>query len=157
MDDVEEIKKLKARYFRFLDTKDWRGYRQLFTNDVVVDLTDPGNQLWDGIDTYMEYVLSLTIARSVHHGHMPEIELTSATTATGIWSMEDRVRWMDGYDTHGFGHYFETYEKVDDRWRIKTMKLAYLRIDKHSSKVRPHDDPAADTVSRFAVNDDSPR
>ena len=49
----------------------------------------------------------------MHHGHMPEITLTSPTTASGIWSMEDMLRYGDGTELHGYGHYHETYEKVD--------------------------------------------
>jgi hypothetical protein len=30
---------------------------------------------------------------------------------------------------HGYGHYHETYEKVDGRWRIKSSKLTRLRED----------------------------
>jgi uncharacterized protein (TIGR02246 family) len=133
MDDVEEIKKLKARYFRCLDTKDWDGYRSVFADDVVVDLSPAGDEVRRGLDPFMDYVRGLTIVRSVHHGHMPEIELTSPTTATGIWAMEDHVRWAEGQDTHGYGHYHETYEKTDGQWRIKTMKLSYLRMDVTSS------------------------
>ena len=130
MDDVEEIKKLKARYFRCLDTKDWDGYRGVFTDDVFLDLPTPeGRGTQQGIDTFMNYVRALTIVQSVHHGHMPEIELTSPTTATGIWAMEDHVQFREGYESHGYGHYHETYEKADGRWRIKTMKLSYLRMD----------------------------
>jgi hypothetical protein len=60
---------------------------------------------------------------------MPEIELTSETTATGIWPMEDFNIWEDGSQNHGYGHYLETYEKVDGRWFIKTMQLRYLRVE----------------------------
>jgi uncharacterized protein (TIGR02246 family) len=131
VDDIEEIKKLKARYFRCLDTKDWDGYRDVFTDDVTLDLPTPdgsrGTQ--QGIDIFMDYVRALTIIQSVHHGHMPEIELTSPDTATGIWAMEDHVQFSEGYESHGYGHYHETYEKADDRWRIKAMKLSYLRMD----------------------------
>ena len=35
--DIEAIRQLKARYFRTLDQKDWEGYREVFTDDVVVD------------------------------------------------------------------------------------------------------------------------
>jgi hypothetical protein len=42
MDDVEAIKQLKAKYFRYLDTKDWPRYRTLFTEDVVVDTSGSG-------------------------------------------------------------------------------------------------------------------
>jgi hypothetical protein len=66
---------------------------------------------------------------TVHHGHMPEIELTSPTTATGIWSMEDMLRWPEGHEMHGYGHYHETYEKVGGAWRIKSSRLSRLRMD----------------------------
>ena len=59
----------------------------------------------------------------MHHGHMPEIELTSPTTATGIWAMEDMLRYPDGSEMHGYGHYHETYEFAGDTWRIKTLTL----------------------------------
>jgi hypothetical protein len=69
---------------------------------------------------------------TVHHGHMPEIELTSATTATGVWAMEDHLRWPAGEsigELHGYGHYHETYVKLDDGWRISSTKLTRLRLD----------------------------
>ena len=43
--------------------------------------------------------------------------------------MEDMLRWPNGSELHGFGHYHETYEKADGRWRIKTMTLTRLRMD----------------------------
>jgi len=57
---------------------------------------------------------------SVHHCHLPEIELTSATTATAIWAMMDYVEAPGRHPIHlkGYGHYHETYVKGDDgRWR----------------------------------------
>ena len=74
-----------------------------------------------------------------HHGHMPEIELTSPTTANGIWAMEDHLWVSEGNplpyrSLHGYGHYHETYEKTfdedaDGRWLIKTLKLTRIRVD----------------------------
>ena len=43
---------------------------------------------------------------------MPEIEITSPTPATGVWAMEDMLRWPNGTEMHGYGHYYETYEKT---------------------------------------------
>lgn len=130
MDDVEEIKKLKARYFRGLDSKDWALYESVFAPDIVVDLSTAGGGRYDGRDAFMAYARGLTIVQSVHQGHMPEIELTSPTTATGIWALEDYNLWEDGTQNHGWGHYFESYEKVNGRWSIKTMRLSYLRIER---------------------------
>ena len=130
MDDLEEIRKLKARYFRGLDTKDWALYESVFAPDVTVDLRDAGGALYEGREAFMEYARSLAIVQSVHQGHMPEIELTWDDSATGIWALEDYNIWEDGTQNHGWGHYRETYRKIDGRWHIQTMKLSYLRIER---------------------------
>jgi len=130
MDDVEAIKQLKARYFRTMDTKDWPGMRAVFTDDVVMDTTSSGGGVISGADEFLAFLEpTLRDVVTVHHGHMPEIALTSPTTATGIWSMEDMLRWLDGTEMHGYGHYHETYEKTDGGWRIKTSTLTRLRVD----------------------------
>src|SRR5207245_1818724 len=77
--------------------------------------------------------------QTVHHGHMPEIEITSPATARGVWAMEDKLRWPDGSPIramHGYGHYHETYEKIDGHWRIKTITLTRLRLDTESMTER---------------------
>ncbi len=130
MDDLEEIKKLKARYFRGLDSQDWELYGSVFAEDVVVDTSKAGGEVVHGRDTMVAYARNLQMVQSVHQGHMPEIELTSATTATGIWSLEDYNIWPDGWQHHGWGHYLETYEKKDGRWYIKTLQLSYLRTER---------------------------
>lgn len=130
MDDIEEIRKLKARYFRGLDAKDWELYASVFAEDVVVDLTLAGGERYEGREAFTAYARSLKLVQSVHHGHMPEIELTGPATASGVWGLEDYNLWEDGTQNHGWGHYLETYEKQGERWFIKTMKLSYLRIDR---------------------------
>jgi uncharacterized protein (TIGR02246 family) len=130
MDDLEEIRKLKARYFRGLDSKDWELYADVFAEDVVVDLSRAHGGVYEGRAAFVAYARGLTLVQSVHQGHMPEIELTSAATATGVWPFEDFNLWEDGAQNHGYGHYLETYVKADGRWRIKTMKLSYLRIER---------------------------
>src|SRR5690606_34373043 len=69
---------------------------------------------------------------SVHHAQQPEIELTSTTTATGVWPMADHLWWSDdsrGEFLHGYGHYYEDYRKVDVSWIIAHRKLTRLRVD----------------------------
>lgn len=130
MDDIEALKQLKARYFRTLDTKDWDGMREVFTEDVVVDTTGSGGAVVSGRDAFMEFVSThLADILTVHHGHTPEIALTSPTTATGIWAMEDRVRYPDGRELIAAGHYHETYDKADGTWRIKSSRLTRLFMD----------------------------
>jgi SnoaL-like domain len=133
---IEEIKKLKARYFRCVDTKDWEGFKAVFTADAVFDISQdvPGCILVGPEKVAATVSVPLTGCVSVHHGHCPEIEITSETTATGIWAMEDMLRWSQesaspNQTLHGYGHYMETYERIDGSWRIKTMKLQRLRVD----------------------------
>jgi len=130
MDDIEAIKQLKARYFRTLDTKDWDGYRAVFTDDVVVDTTDSGGELLEGVDAFCSFVQeALADAVTVHQGHMPEIELTSDTTAVGVWALHDIVIWPTGMRLDGFGHYHEEYRKGSDGWRIARSTLTRLHAD----------------------------
>jgi uncharacterized protein (TIGR02246 family) len=130
MGDVEAIKQLKARYFRTLDTKDWDGYRQVFTDDVVIDTTESGGELITGADAFLAYLChALAETTTVHHGHMPEITLTSETAATGIWALHDIVIWPSGMRLDGFGHYHETYVKNEKGWRIASSRLTRLHAD----------------------------
>lgn len=130
MDDIEAIKQLKARYFRTLDTKDWDGYRSVFTEDVVMDTSASGGGVIEGIDAFLAFLQeALADAVTVHQGHMPEIEITSETTATGVWALHDIIIWPTGMRLDGYGHYHETYEKGADGWRIKTSTLTRLHAD----------------------------
>ena len=137
---IEQIKKLKARYFRCMDTKDWDGFANVFAPDAVMDMSSEmrdgqteGEGVTHGARAIAAFVRGAVDAvETVHHGHMPEIEITSDTTATGTWAMEDMLRWPADApidEMHGYGHYHETYEKIDGQWRIATCTLTRLRVD----------------------------
>jgi uncharacterized protein (TIGR02246 family) len=130
MDDIEAIRQLKARYFRTMDTKDWSGMRQVFADDVVMDTTEAGGGLIEGADAFIAFLReTLADTVTVHQGHMPEIDLTSETTATGTWALNDIVIWPNGMRLDGYGHYHETYERGPDGWRITSSKLTRLHAD----------------------------
>jgi hypothetical protein len=137
---IEDIKQLKARYFRCMDTKDWDGFADVFAPDAVMDMTEEmrdqqttADPVTRGNREIAAFVrAAVDPVTTVHHGHMPEIDLTSNTTATGIWAMEDKLRWPEGSPIkamHGYGHYHETYERVGKEWKIKTLMLTRLRVD----------------------------
>ncbi|MBV6425493.1 MAG: Bile acid 7-alpha dehydratase [Steroidobacteraceae bacterium] len=137
---IREIETLKARYFRCMDTKDWAGLEAVFTPDVITDFRDSTeprdeNLLIEGAARYVAALAPmLQPLLTVHHGHMPEIEITSATTATGIWAMEDKLWAPEGSALpwralHGYGHYHERYQKRDGRWLISAIRLTRLRVD----------------------------
>ena len=138
---IEEIKNLKARYFRFLDSQDWAGFRGLFRDDAVFslpkkpkpdfaqDIADAGTDEIRGADAFVAWASkSLTGATSAHLGYMPEIEIISADEARGLWGMEDIVRWP-GRIVHGYGYYRESYRRDDGGWRIKSWGLFYKSME----------------------------
>lgn len=129
-DDVEAIKRLKARYFRTMDTKDWAGMRRVFTDDVVIDTSEAGGERIEGADTFMTFLRGvLEGAVTVHQGHMPEIDVVSDTEATGVWALHDIVMWPNGTRLDGFGHYHEQYRKLGGEWYIAASKLTRLHVD----------------------------
>lgn len=128
--EIEAIKRLKSRYCRYLDTKDWAAWRVLFTDDFVSDTSRAGGKIIAGADEFVAFTRrSLRDQPTVHQVHAPDIELTSPTTAGGVWALEDVVRFGPGVNLRGYGHYTETYEKTDGQWRIKTSTLTRLRED----------------------------
>ena len=133
MTDYEEICSLKARYFRCMDEKDWDGYAAVFAPDAEMDTTQDGGGVTRGAQAIADFVRSaVDPVVTVHHGHMPEITITSPTTATGVWAMEDHLWWPEGgpfAHLHGYGHYHETYEKIDGRWLIASLRLTRIRVD----------------------------
>lgn len=139
---IEAIKQLKARYFRSVDTFDLEGWLDCFTDDcqLVLDVgarrrdrPAPPTIRLNGKQELMEYWNSNTTRiESVHHGHMPEIQLLSDSEAWGIWAMEDIVEFTDGL-LHGFGHYHERYRRSEGAWRIASMRLTRIRLS-HAQK-----------------------
>jgi hypothetical protein len=46
-----------------------------------------------------------------------------------VWALNDVVRLLPALTLRGYGHYHETYEKHDGRWRLKSSHLTRLRED----------------------------
>jgi SnoaL-like domain len=135
-----EIKGLKARYCRFLDTKDWDGLTSLFLEDAVLDVQqDTGNPPINGRAAIIEQIrIAVVDAESSHQVHTPEITLLSDDSAQGIWAMQDRVVWQPGKSPipgvasiTGYGQYHETYRRSDDGWKFASLRLTRFHVDMH--------------------------
>jgi hypothetical protein len=128
--DIEEISRLKARYCRCVDTKDWDGYGALVTDDFRAE-TDSG--VHEGRDAVLAYLSgALGNAVTVHHVHQPEVTFTARDRAEVIWAMNDYVEIPVGESSfvlRGFGHYHEDYVRAADGWRMKSTRLERLRVD----------------------------
>jgi hypothetical protein len=133
---IEAIKNLKARYFRYVDTgADMKTRATLFAPDATIFFPEFHPKPMSRAEIGKWAVDTMAGSVTVHHGFTPEIEILSETTAKAIWPMEDRIHWtgerrpdqMTGL--HGFGHYHETYEKIDGEWKIKTLMVTRLRVE----------------------------
>lgn len=133
--ETEALRRLKAAYFRYYDTKDWESWLAQLTPDAT--LTAERQTIWEerqpplalvGRDAIGEYLVRMGPHRNtVHHGHTYEFDLVSETEARGIWAMEDIIEYPD-HRIHGHGHYHETYRKVDGQWRFASIHLKRLRL-----------------------------
>lgn len=138
--EIEHIKQLKGRYFRNVDTFNLGGWLDCFTDDCELlfdadvhrrGAAAPSTFSLSGKQDLVEYWNSNTDRiESVHHGHMPEIEVLSQIEATGIWAMEDIVEFIDSV-LHGYGHYHESYRKESGVWRIAKLHLTRIRLSQH--------------------------
>lgn len=128
----EAICTTKARYCRFIDLKQWDDLRQLFVPDARLTFRGIDGQVlyqFDDLRAFIETTANALLdAQTIYQVHNPEITLTSPTTATAIWSMEDHVLSSSNQDgpfntLHGYGDYYETFQRTDGTWRIKTIDL----------------------------------
>jgi hypothetical protein len=134
---IEEIKQLKARYFYHYDNKNWAQWHdEVWAPDARIEVPELGADV-EPRDKLIEWVREQTADQvSVHHGHMPIIEFTSDTEATGIWAMEDIIWRSQEHPLggeyafiHGWGHYRETYVKLEVGWHIRSTRLTRLRTE----------------------------
>jgi hypothetical protein len=137
LEDIEEIKQLKARYCFLVDTKRWADWRALFTDDCTFDFPLPFGPDVTPDEFVAGAASSLDKVRSVHQVHSPVIDLLGPDSARGVWAMFD---WLElppdhpASDGHphrlGYGYYEEEYRRESGSWRIAFMRLTRLRVDR---------------------------
>lgn len=131
LNDIEDIKQLKARYFECADGQKWDAWAdEVLTEDFYFD-SDAGPI--QGRDQVIEMVSSALVgATTVHQGHMPRIEI-EGDTASGTWAMADYVTIPrpddSAYVIRGYGYYHETYRRTPDGWRISSSRMERIRVD----------------------------
>ena len=130
---IEAIKIVMARYFRYMDTKRWEELRDLFMSDVTMSAPDdvPDKAPTTGADQLVTVIRTvLDGAVSVHRGYMPEVELIDTDSARALWAMEDEVWYRDDASRNftGTGHYLCEYRRTADGWKIQSLTLRRLRL-----------------------------
>jgi hypothetical protein len=133
-DDVEQIKKLKAKYCYYVD-----GYfedpskldlllNEVFADDASIDFGAFGSAR--GREEIKNWFLNIcfeTLSFSMHLLHNPVIEVLDDNRATGMWYFlvpctlreDNTAGWLAGI-------YDEEYEKRGKKWYIKSMKVRWI-------------------------------
>jgi bile-acid 7alpha-dehydratase len=123
LQEIEAIKRLKYKYFRCLDTKRWEEMKECFTEDANAAYSG-GKYSFQGRDQILQFLIDAMnrpTVLSAHHGHHPEIELTSPTTAVGVWALADVfIDLQAAITVRGAAYYRDDYVKVNGQWKIKT-------------------------------------
>jgi hypothetical protein len=139
--EIEAIKRLKAKYFRVLDTKDWAGMRECLHADCVARY-DGGKYSFDGrerIIAFFSQYLDAPTKITLHQAHHAEIDLVGEGQATGIWYLQDMVIDLDHNTTlRGAGFYKDEYVKVDGSWciRVTGYERTFEEVEQRSDAIR---------------------
>ena len=126
---IEAIRQLKARYFRFLDTRDLEGMETVFTTDLEVHWTGGDYEIalqgWPALREFYEG--AFTPERfGMHTAHHPEISV-DGDSATGLWYLHDIfVNTVDRNVVEGSALYEDDYVREAGAWKIRTSRYNRL-------------------------------
>lgn len=130
LSDIEAIRQLKADYWWCIDTKDWKAWRDVFTDDFQFIMD--GKVQISGADVMVAGIQQqLAGITTAHQGHQTKIEITGPNTAKGRWILNDLLVANGTPVQKGYGYYLDEYEKgKDGKWRIKTLTLGYFHLER---------------------------
>ena len=121
---LEEIRRLKHRYLRCVDKKDWDGLADTLTTDATADYGTPvyGRPLRftgrDALVAFLREKLGPTMI-TTHFVSEPEIDV-DGDEATGVWPFQDTVIVTEHRVViTGAAFYEDRYRRCGDgQWRI---------------------------------------
>jgi SnoaL-like domain len=122
MGDVDDIKQVKYRYLRALDTKKWDEFADTLTEDVVGDYGSSVGEEHNFSDraSLVEYMRSSLPANVITEHRVTHPEITvDGDEATATWYLQDRVMVPDfDFMLIGAAFYHDRYRRTADGWRI---------------------------------------
>jgi bile-acid 7alpha-dehydratase len=124
LEDIEAIKRLKAKYWRCVDRKLWSELEDVFGKDATADY-GPNLQFKGrkAILGFLKDSLGADSTITIHGGHNAEIEITGETSARAIWALNDIIVMQPNTKRIGWGYYEDEYVKVKGQWRKKSTKI----------------------------------
>ena len=140
---IEDLRRLMANYVYNADLQLWEDLASLFTADGTFTPHDVDGSVARRMEGRSQIAESIPAsvgpgAVVVHHLFSDQIDIESATAASGVWAMEDLIKrpastGPDGKprftSMHGFGHYRPRFTKVDGDWKIAELVLTRVRMD----------------------------
>ena len=134
LETLEDVRRLKYRYLRTLDTKQWDDFEACFLPEVTADYNGLAFADRDALVSYMRDNLGPGIVTH-HQVHHPEIEV-DGDTATGRWYLHDRVIVAEmQFMLEGAAFYEDTYVRTPEGWRVshtgyrRTYEASYSLAD----------------------------
>jgi hypothetical protein len=126
LEDIEEIRALKSRYFYCCDRKDPQGMRACFKDGpVYIDYGAVGK--FDKADDLVKVFTALGCHDhmvEMHHGMNPQIELLEATRARGTWKLHYfLINTKDKNVTQLGGYYEDEYQVQKGAWKISRTQF----------------------------------
>ena len=141
---IEEIKRVKYRYLRALDTKHWDDFADTLTEDISGDYgSSLGKELhFTNRSDLVEFMRTAMPAEVLteHRVTHPEITLDDIDEAEGTWYLQDRVIVpAHNFMLFGAAFYHDRYRKTPDGWRICATgyQRTYEVAQKLEGKVTP--------------------
>jgi hypothetical protein len=143
-DDIAAITRLKYRYLRCLDTKQWDEFATCFAPGATADYN---GLVFDGPATLVDYMRTNMGpgVLTMHQAHHPEIDLDLEDTdaACATWHLHDKVV-VDAvrFALEGGAIYSDRYVRCADGWRIqhtgyrRTFEMTWNLDDPSGIKVR---------------------
>lgn len=123
LEDIEAIRYLQAKYQRCLDTRDFDGIAECFTDEVVSSYGN-GSMSYQGKEEVIGFLCSVMTLDmpSTHLIHGGEIDILDPAHATAKWYLEDYlVHQKYQMKLHGAAVYQVEYLKDNGKWIIASI------------------------------------
>jgi hypothetical protein len=146
MSDIDEIKQVKYRYLRALDTKDWDEFTDTLTEDVTGDYgPSVGAELhFTDRKTLVDFMRTSLGPEIITEHRVTHPEITQdGDEASATWYLQDRVIAPDfNFMLIGAAFYHDRYRRASDGWKICATGYdrtydATMSLDALNFKLKP--------------------
>jgi len=142
MGDIDEIKRVKYRYLRALDTKHWDEFAGTLTEDITGDYGDRLH--FTNRSELVDYMRSSLGAGWITEHRVTHPEITvDGDEATATWYLQDRVIAAEfNFMLIGAAFYHDRYRRTDDGWKISATAYdrtyeATMSLENLGFKIKP--------------------